>query len=149
MSLRTGHLYERRLIEKALAVRTPPPGVVPGTLLPLLPGQPQRVCAQQRWAVLVATRGGPQEGALLIRTRRSASLLPCNQETGECPVTKQPLSREDLLPVKTNKVRMSVLWAALRHRGRAVFNPRGVVWRAGAWKPDTQLTRWCGYPTRW
>jgi len=44
VSTRTGHLYERRLVEKAIA------------------------------------------------------------ETGECPVTRQPLSREELLPVKTNKV---------------------------------------------
>ena len=78
-------------------------------------------------------------------------LLP-DQETGECPVTKQPLSREDLLPVKTNKVCLSSAWAQLRslQQGERCSTLGGGVQTGGVWRDaDTVLTRCCASPTRW
>lgn len=83
VSRASGILFERRLIQKSIAVRVNSADSTPA--------------AQNRFNPL----------SYSLRTQ----MAHCrgSQETGECPVTKQPLSLDDLLAVKTNKVRMETL----------------------------------------
>ena len=87
MSKKSGHLYEKRLIEKKIEVRSRPRRALLGR-------------AYERRHTLARARAARERPT----TRATAATGPA-QETGECPVTKQPLSRDDLLPVKTNQAR--------------------------------------------
>ena len=98
VSKTSGLLYERRLIEKALAVRPLPP-------------PRRRAAAAASWTRLLSARRATHAAAACLEADRRRRL---HQESGECPVTKQPLSRDDLLAVRTNKVRV----ARARLRGR-------------------------------
>ena len=107
VSKTSGLLFERRLIEKALAAR---PSLSPharshalpllrrSTLLALLFSS--SMCSQLS---LSAPRAAQQP----LQTAKQALTRARPQETGECPVTRSPLSLDDLVAVKTNKARLS------------------------------------------
>jgi pre-mRNA-processing factor 19 len=94
ISSKTGHLYERSLITKALQVRSFRSPPFPRDLR----GGPN---PPRRWEKRRVSR---PPGVKISKPTFAPHPDLSPQETGECPVTKTPMTLEDLLEVKSSKM---------------------------------------------
>ena len=94
ISSKTGHLYERSLITKALQVRSFRSPPLPRDLR----GGPN---PPRRWK---KSRVSRPPGTKISKPTFAPHPDLSPQETGECPVTKTPMTLEDLLEVKSSKM---------------------------------------------